>query len=121
VTFEHAVDGISDWCEEGCGSGEVAYVEGVPYIAAWRRARRTADRVNGELGRLGLQGLQAVPRSDPDGRVVVSLRGSESAMLDAVVLLRRGAGAPPRRDKHPVARRVLARVRARARRCRRRP
>ncbi|QDQ11311.1 hypothetical protein [Streptomyces spectabilis] len=74
-----------DWLNEGLGvaGGDFGmWVPGVDYLAGWRAAREVADRLNRALLGAGfeLSEMRCVASTDEDGRGLVRLAGSPSAV-----------------------------------------
>ncbi|MFI9646137.1 hypothetical protein ACIHAA_07555 [Streptomyces sp. NPDC052040] len=73
------------WLSDGLdvpGADAGLWVPGVDYIAGWREARETADRLNRALLGLGceLSTVRAVASTNEDGRGVVRLVGWPDAL-----------------------------------------
>ncbi|MEW2388456.1 hypothetical protein AB0933_08860 [Streptomyces venezuelae] len=69
-------DGLHDGLDVA-GADFGLWVAGVDYVAGWRHARATADRLNRALLAAGfeLSEMRAVASSDEDGRGLVRLTG----------------------------------------------
>ncbi|MET8689343.1 hypothetical protein ABZV77_34575 [Streptomyces sp. NPDC004732] len=81
-------DGLRDGLDvEGAGFG--LWVSGVDYVAGWREARASADRLNRALLGAGfeLSQVRAVASTDEDGRGLVRLAGCPTAVARLAGLL----------------------------------
>ncbi|MEU5090289.1 MULTISPECIES: hypothetical protein [unclassified Streptomyces] len=86
-----------DWIGDGLhdieGSDGVLWTPGVDYIAGWRGARESADRLNRALIGAGfeLSSVRAVASTDEAGRGVVRLAGRPDAVDRLAALLESAA------------------------------
>ncbi|WP_346779798.1 hypothetical protein [Streptomyces sp. S3(2020)] len=85
-----------DWLNDDldvAGSDTGLWVSGVDYIAGWREARETADRLNRALLGAGfeLSDVRAVASTREDGRGVVRLAGWVGAVHRLAALLETSA------------------------------
>ncbi|MFG3034153.1 hypothetical protein ACGFZJ_37345 [Streptomyces sp. NPDC048253] len=73
---------LSDGLDDTAGAGSGLWVRGVDYMAGWRVARVSADRLNRALLGVGvdLSEVRAVAATDEDGRGVVRLAGLPDAV-----------------------------------------
>ncbi|MEU6275372.1 hypothetical protein ABZ871_23610 [Streptomyces populi] len=85
-----------DWLRDGLdfeGADRGLWVSGVDYIAGWRAARETADRLNRALLGAGfeLSQVRAVASTDEGGRGVVRVAGWLEAVDRLAALLEAAA------------------------------
>lgn len=73
---------LSDGLDDGAETGSGLWLSGVDYMAGWRRAHESADRLNRALLGAGLElsELRAVASTNDDGRGVVRLAGWPGAV-----------------------------------------
>ncbi|MYX26909.1 hypothetical protein GTY75_09545 [Streptomyces sp. SID8381] len=82
-----------EWIGDGLhdieGTDAVLWTPGVDYVAGWREARETADRLNRALLGVGfeLSAVRAVASTDDRGRGVVRLAGRPDAVDRLAALL----------------------------------
>jgi len=86
-------DSGEDWIHDGlddvAGTDAGLWAPGVDYIAGWREARESADRLNRALLGTGfeLSAVRAVASVDESGRGVVRLTGWPDAINRLAALL----------------------------------
>ncbi|MEV7078010.1 hypothetical protein AB0N88_05630 [Streptomyces sp. NPDC093516] len=88
------VTGASEnWLGDGldgiAGQDSGLWVPGIDYVAGWREARESADRLNRALLNVGfeLSAVRAVASTDEDGRGVVRVAGWPADLDRLAVLL----------------------------------
>lgn len=72
---------LSDGLDDTAGAGSGLWVRGVDYVAGWRVARESADRLNRALlgAGFGSSEVRAVASTDEGGHGVVRLAGLPDA------------------------------------------
>ncbi|MFF7724561.1 hypothetical protein ACFZDB_35155 [Streptomyces luteogriseus] len=78
-------DGLDGIADQDSG----LWVPGIDYVAGWREARESADRLNRALLNVGfeLSAVRAVASTDEDGRGVVRVAGWPADLDRLAVLL----------------------------------